>query len=61
VKAAPPERAETRLALATALWDASLDRSRAVEIAQRARDEFAESGSDRGRDDAAAWLVAHRR
>jgi tetratricopeptide (TPR) repeat protein len=52
--------AETRLALARALWDGGGDRSRALDLAARARQAYAQLGTQPKQLAAAdAWLAAH--
>jgi tetratricopeptide (TPR) repeat protein len=57
----PGRFAETRFALAQALWESAADRTRAVELAREARDGW-KSGAKRWEPDLArveAWLAEH--
>ncbi|WP_394842085.1 tetratricopeptide repeat protein [Pendulispora brunnea] len=56
------ELAETRMLLARALWDAGVDRRRAVTLAEQVRDAYgAMPHYERERDAAVAWLESHAR
>jgi tetratricopeptide (TPR) repeat protein len=50
--------AETRFALARALWDASRDRARALTLAKTARDAYSRAGDLKKVADVEAWLSA---
>ncbi|MCH9686337.1 MAG: tetratricopeptide repeat protein, partial [Deltaproteobacteria bacterium] len=56
------ELAQTRLALARALWDGGGDRNRARSLARHALDGFGNIGAGARKDAAAAraWLSTHR-
>jgi hypothetical protein len=64
--ALPPELAETRFALARAVWDARGDRARAVALANDARAGYAPDAARFGGEYAEAvaaidaWLAARR-
>jgi tetratricopeptide (TPR) repeat protein/predicted Ser/Thr protein kinase len=51
--------AETRFALARALWDADTDRARARALAKKARNAYAQAADVKHTADLDAWLVAH--
>ena len=53
--------AETRFALARALWDAGADRARALALAMRARDVYAPAGDAKDTATVDAWPRAARR
>ncbi|MEX1368416.1 MAG: serine/threonine-protein kinase [Nannocystaceae bacterium] len=63
-KVPPEELAEARLVLARALWDERSERSRAVLLAEQARDELAAIGAEGDAEEylveAEAWLATHR-
>jgi len=55
----PSRRAETRFALARALWDAGRDRVRARLLAQEARDTYAQAVAKPKLAEVESWLRAH--
>jgi tetratricopeptide (TPR) repeat protein len=56
----PPTVAETRLALARALWDSGRDRARARRLAEQAREAYDRAKSTaRPAQETRAWLAAH--
>jgi tetratricopeptide (TPR) repeat protein len=56
----PQRIAETRFALARALWDSGRDRRRAVDLARQARDGYGLANARDKADEVKAWLVTHR-
>jgi tetratricopeptide (TPR) repeat protein len=58
----PNDGGYTRFSLARALWDSGTDRARAVELARKAAEIFADDEEDlETRDDIAEWLKTHAR
>ncbi len=59
---APTNRAELSFGLARALWDADVDRPRAMELAEHAREQLAKltAPGDPRRDEVETWLKEHR-
>jgi len=57
------ELAETQFALARSLWQGKRDRVRAIALAEKARDSYAEAGKAKQRElaDVDAWLGTHHR
>jgi serine/threonine protein kinase/tetratricopeptide (TPR) repeat protein len=55
----PSRRAETRFALARALWEAGRDRARARLLAQEARDSYAQAVAKPKLGEVESWLRAH--
>jgi tetratricopeptide (TPR) repeat protein len=53
--------AETRFGLARALWDAGTDRKHAVELAGKARDEYATANDAKHAETVARWLESRAR
>jgi serine/threonine protein kinase/tetratricopeptide (TPR) repeat protein len=57
----PSRRAETRFALARALWDANQDRARAQSLAHSARDAYAQASIKTKAAAVSTWLQQHDR
>jgi serine/threonine protein kinase len=57
----PARRAETRFALARALWDSERDRARAEELASAAHDAYTQSGDKTKQAEVDAWLAPRKR
>jgi eukaryotic-like serine/threonine-protein kinase len=55
------KRAETAFALARALWESNRDRSRAVALAEQAKEAYTKVGSKRAQSEVAVWLRDHTR
>jgi tetratricopeptide (TPR) repeat protein len=55
----PAARAQTRFALARALWDGGGDRRRALALANTARDDYTSLHVSREFEQVDAWLAAH--
>jgi tetratricopeptide (TPR) repeat protein len=53
------KRAETRFALARALWDSSRDRGRARALAEQARAEYSSHGEEAKVAEIDRWLLSH--
>jgi tetratricopeptide (TPR) repeat protein len=51
----------TRYNLAQALWDSRIDRRRSLELAEKARDDFAATRLTRREREVTLWLSTHRR
>ncbi len=55
----PSRRAETRFALARALWESSRDRARARALAEEARDSYAKAELKAKLAEVDSWLHLH--
>jgi tetratricopeptide (TPR) repeat protein len=58
-KSPPAQVAEARFVLAQALWEANEDRTRAVEVAELARDDYQDLGNTSQLAEVDAWLAEH--
>ena len=55
------KRAETAFALARALWESNRDRSRAVTLAEQAKDSYTKARATHAQSSVAVWLRDHSR